>query len=304
MNGVPTPKTAIEVRAARLPYAALLCVVFLWGAGPVVTKLITVPPATGALLRFGISIPLLFAIVIATGRRISGPTMRAAAAPGAAFGINLVLVFAAVQEATVAVLVVAVSLQPAAILIIAGPMFGERASRSHVVWTIIAIAGASIVILGAGSELRTSPLGAVLSLTAVAMFTTYFVLTRAARLKTAVDPIEWMTAINVWAFVSVLPVALVVSDWSDLTTMQGRDWLWIIVLSYLTGVLGHVLMSWAHGYIEASRSSLSVLLMNIVAVSLAWPVHDEPVTWVQGIGGVIALGAVAMVLRIPPVART
>jgi drug/metabolite transporter (DMT)-like permease len=113
-----------------------------------------------------------------------------------------------------------------------------------------------------------------------------------------------MTAINVWAFVSVLPVALVVSDWSDLTTMQGRDWLWIIVLSYLTGVLGHVLMSWAHGYIEASRSSLSVLLMNIVAVSLAWPVHDEPVTWVQGIGGVIALGAVAMVLRIPPVART
>ncbi|MGZ0220904.1 MAG: EamA family transporter, partial [Acidimicrobiales bacterium] len=135
-------------------------------------------------------------------------------------------------------------------------------------------------------------------------FTTYFVLTRAARLTTAVDPIEWMTAINVWAFVSILPVALVVSDWSDLTSMQGRDWFWLVVLSYLTGVLGHVLMSWAHGYIEASRSSLSVLLMNIVAVSLAWPVHDEPVTWVQGIGGVIALGAVAMVLRIPPVART
>ena len=303
MNQVPTAKKAPEAHYGRLPYAALLCVVFLWGAGPVVTKLITVPPVTGALLRFGISVPLLFAIVGATGRKISWPTMRSAAAPGAAFGINMVLVFAAVQEATVAVLVVAMSLQPVVILIIAGPMFGERATRAHVGWTIVATAGASLVILGAGSELRASPLGVVLALTAVMMFTAYFVLTRAARLKTAVDPIEWMAAINMWAFAAIGPVAIFASDWADITSMETHDWLWIIVLSFFTGSLGHILMSWVHGYVEASRSSLSMLLMNIVAVSLAWPVHNEPVTWVQGLGGVIALSAVAMVLRIPPAIR-
>ena len=303
MNQVPPAKKATEARYGRLPYAALLCVVFLWGAGPVVTKLITVPPVTGALLRFGISVPMLFAIVVATGRRISWPTMRAAAAPGAAFGINMMLVFAAVQEATVAVLVVAMSLQPVVILIIAGPMFGERATRAHVGWTVVATAGASLVILGAGSELRASPLGVVLALTAVTMFTAYFVLTRAARLKTAVDPIEWMAAINMWAFASIVPMAIFASNWSDVTTMETRDWLWIIVLSFFTGALGHVLMSWALGYVEASRSSLSMLLMNIVAVSLAWPVHNEPVTWVQGLGGIIALSAVAAVLRIPPATR-
>lgn len=285
---------------SKLPYAALLGVVFLWGTGPVVTKLVTVPPTTGALLRFGISIPVLYAIVFATDRRVSRSTMRAAAAPGAAFGINLILVFATLQEATVAVLVVAISLQPAAILIIAGPMFGERATRGHVAWTLVAIGGASFVILGAGSELRTSWLGVGLSLTAVAMFTAYFVLTRAARLKTAVDPIEWMAAINTWAFVAVAPVAVFASDWADVTSMDGEDWLWLAVLAYFTGVLGHVLMSWVHGYVEASRSSLSMLLMNVVAVSLAWPVHDEPVNWIQGVGGLIVIGAVTAVLRIPP----
>lgn len=300
MSSAPTTHSTPDVGDSRLPYAALLGVVFLWGAGPVVTKLIMVPPVTGALIRFGISIPLLFAIVFGTGRRVSRSTMRAAAAPGAAFGINLVLVFATLQEATVAVLVVAVSLQPAAILIIAGPMFGERATRGHVAWTLVAISGASFVILGAGSELRTSALGVALSLTAVAMFTAYFVLTRAARLKTAVDPIEWMTAINVWAFTAVLPIALFASNWSDVTAMEGRDWFWIAVLAYLTGVLGHVLMSWVHGYVQASRSSLSMLLMNVVAVSLAWPVHDEPMNVVQGLGGLIVVGAVTAVLRIPP----
>ena len=300
MKPAPAPQETRHSDESRLHYAALLGVVFLWGSGPVVTKLITIPPVTGAVLRFGISIPLLFAVVFATGRRVSGSTFRAAAAPGAAFGINLVFVFATLQEATVAVLVVAVSLQPAAILVIAGPMFGERPTRAHVAWTLVAISGAAIVILGAGSELRTSPLGVVLSLAAVALFTAYFVLTRAVRLKTAVDPIEWMAAINVWAFLSVVPIAVFASDWADVTGMDGRDWFWLGVLAYLTGVLGHVLMSWVHGYVEASRSSLSMLLMNVVAVSLAWPVHDEPMTWIQGIGGLVALGAVASVLRIPP----
>ena len=71
-------------------------------------------------------------------------------------------------------------------------------------------------------------------------------------------------------------------------------------MAYVTRVLGHVLMSWVHGFVEASRSSLALLAMNIVAVGLAWPVHDESVTWAQAAGGVIVLAAVAAVLRVPP----
>ncbi len=284
----------------RFAYGALTLVILAWGSGPVVAKLITVPAAVGALLRFGISIPVLFAIVYLTGRRVSGATMRAGLAPGLAFGVNLTFVFLTVQEATVAVLAVAVTLQPAVILIVTGPLFGERATRTHVAWTIAAIGGAAVVILGAGSELQSSAAGVFYALAAMATFTVYFVMTRLARLHTAVDPIEWMASINVWSFVATIPAAMLTTSALDYSAVDRRDWWWLAVMAYVTGVFGHVLMSWVHGFVEASRSSLALLAMNIVAVGLAWPVHDESVTWAQAAGGVIVLAAVAAVLRVPP----
>ncbi len=278
----------------------LLVVVFVWGAGPVVAKLITAPPVVGASIRFGISIPVLFAIVHLRGRRVSLQTIRTAAPAGLAFGINLLFVFETVQEATVAVLAVAVTLQPAVILLIAGPLFGERATPAHVVGTVVGIVGAATVILGAGGELRSSALGVVFALSAMATFTVYFVLTRVARSRTDVDPVEWMAAINMWSFIAIIPPALFLAEPADFGLVDGRDWFWLLVLAYITGVVGHILMSWTHGYVEASRSSLALLAMNIVAVGLAWPVHGESVTWIQALGGLVVLGAVTAVLRIPP----
>lgn len=296
----PTPPVAVD---PRLPYLALLFVIGAWGAGPVVTKLITAPPVVGALIRFGISIPVLFAIVVLRGRRVERRTMLTAAPPGLAFGVNLIFVFETVQEATVAVLAVAVALQPTVILVIAGPLFGERPRATQVWWTLVGVAGAAGVVVGAGAELRASALGVIFALTAMATFTVYFVLTRLVRSRTDVDPIDWMAAINVWAFLAIVPVAALTADRADFAMVGGRDWLWLAVLAYGTGVFGHVLMSWVHGYLEASRSSLSILVMNVVAVALAWPVHDEAVTWIQALAGVVVFGAVAAVLRTPAPTR-
>ena len=296
-----TTPPAIDQRegTAALPYVALGLVVFAWGSGPVVTKLITVPAVLGVLLRYAVTVPVLFAMVGLQKGRVSGETLRRAALPGLSFGINLIFVFRAVQEATVAVLAVATTLQPALILLVAGPMFGERPTRQHVMWTVVGIAGASGVVLGAGSELRASGLGVMFALLAVVTFTAYFVLTRLARSTTAVDPVEWMAAINLWALIAVIPPTALLADLGDLDQMSGDDWFWLAVLAYGTGVFGHVVMSWVHGYVEASRSSLTLLTMNLWAVLLAWPVHDEPVTLLQGLAGLVVLGAVAAVLRTP-----
>ncbi|MEM7288472.1 MAG: DMT family transporter [Actinomycetota bacterium] len=288
-----------RARTTALPYIALGAVVFAWGSGPVVTKLITAPAVLGVFLRYGITVPVLFAMVRLQGSSVGRGTLARAMLPGLSFGINLIFVFRAVQEATVAVLAVATTLQPALILLIAGPMFGERATRRHVAWTLVGVGGAIGVVLGAGSELRASALGITFALLAVVTFTAYFVLTRLARATTDVDPVEWMAAINLWALIAVIPPTLFLADLGDLDQMSGRDWFWLAVLAYVTGVFGHVLMSWVHGYVEASRSSLTLLTMNIWAVVLAWPVHDEPVTAIQGAAGLVVLGAVAAVLRTP-----
>lgn len=287
---------------SRLPLLALAVVVVVWGAGPVIAKLITVHPIIGAMFRFGISIPLLFAIVAFRRRRVSMATFKRAAFPGLAFGVNLIFVFATVQEATITVLAVTIAIQPALLLLLAGPMFGERPTIKHVAWTFLGIVGATGVILGAGSELRASLLGVILALLAMLMFTVYFAMTRLARSSFDVDPVEWMAAINVWSFVATIPPGLFLIERADFNDLDGPDLFWLAVLAYLTGVFGHVLMSWVHGFIEAARSSLYLLGMNITAVGLAWPVHDEPVTLAQVAAGGVVLWAVAAVIRLP--ART
>ena len=102
---------------------------------------------------------------------MSVATLQRTAAPGIAYGINLVFIFEALQEATVAVIAVATALQPAVILIVAGPMFGERVTRMHAFWTLVGVGGAAAVILGAGSELRASALGVTLAFVAMTTFT-------------------------------------------------------------------------------------------------------------------------------------
>lgn len=296
-NTTSAPTTNI---ANPIPYLGMAMVVTAWGAGPVIAKLITAPPLVGTVVRFAVSFPVLFAIVYLRGRRVSAHTMRRAALPGLAFGSNLIFVFYTVQEATVAVLAVAVTLQPALILIVVGPMFGERPTKAHILWTALGVVGAGAVILGAGSSLRTSELGVLYAGLSVAGFTVYFVLSRMARSLHDVDPLEWIASINVWAFVAAGIPVLFLTDVSDFRQLGGIDWLWLALLAYFTGAFGHVVMSWVHGYVDAARSSLAILTMNIIAVCLAWPVHDEPVTLTQAGGGLVVLWAVASALRIPP----
>ncbi len=285
------------------PILVMAYVVVVWGLGPPITKLVTAPPLVGALVRFGISFPVLFGIVALRGQRVDLPLMRATMLPGLAFGLNLVFVFATLQEATVAVLSTTVAIQPALLLVLAGPLFGERPTIRHVVWSAIGILGAAIVILGAGSGVRASPLGIGLALIALTTFSVYFVLTRMARSTTDVDPIQWMAGINFWAFVAAIPPSIFLVRADDIRQFGGIDWLWIAIIAYITGVTGHVAMSWLHGYIEAARSSLYLLAMHLVAVGLAWPIHDEPVTFVQVLGGVVLLGSVTAVIRLPATPR-
>lgn len=298
--------TALEADAAalrknsRLPLMVLGVVVLSWGAGPVITKLITAPPVVGVILRFALSVPVLFALVQLRGGRVSMETFRRAALPGLAFGVNLIFVFAAVQEATIAVIAVSIALQPALLLFVAGPLFGERPTLAHVMWTFFGVLGAAVVILGAGEELRASGLGILFAIMALLTFSVYFVLTRLARSTVDVDPVEWMAAINVWSLVAALVPAPFLIRSGDFGQLDWTDFFWLLVLAYLTGVFGHVLMSWVHGYIEAARSALYLLSMNLVAVSLAWPVHDEPVTLIQLVGGLVVLISVASVIRLPP----
>ncbi|MFV0258708.1 MAG: DMT family transporter [Acidimicrobiales bacterium] len=297
-------RSDLENEAAPIvpPGLVMAGVILFWGMGPPVSKLITAPAMIAALYRFWLSVPLLLGLSVLLGCPPRWSVLKRTALAGAAFGINMVFVFLALSSAAVAVLSVITTLQPGFILLVAGPILGERPGRWHVTWTVVAIAGTAVVVLGAGAQVHTSAIGVVYAVAAMVAFTLYFLLTKRARSGPSADqihPIEWMTGISLFAALAVTPLALATSSAADYRAVDGYDWLWLAVVVFITGTAGHVMMAWTHRYIDASRSSLYLLAMNIVAIGAAWPIHHEPLSWTQALGGVIVFGAVAAVISRP-----
>jgi len=283
------------------PGIVLAAVIVFWGFGPPISKLITAPAVVAVFYRFWISVPLLYLLAAARGNRLRWSTARQAALPGVAFGINLVFVFLALGSTAVAVLSVVVTLQPGFILLVAGRYLGERPRLWHVGWTGVGIAATSLVVLGAGTDVDASAAGVVYAVASMVSFTAYFILTKQARSSDAdLDPVEWMAGISLFAALAVTPWTILTSSGGDYRAVDGIDWLWMAFIVVVTGIAGHVLMAWTHRYIDASRSSLYLLSMNIVAIGAAWFIHDEPLTPIQLLGGLVVFGAVAAVISRPP----
>jgi drug/metabolite transporter (DMT)-like permease len=296
----PRPIVPVPPAPAVPPGLVLAAVILFWGLGPPVSKLITAPAVIAVLYRFWISFPILWVLSALTGHRLQLRTFVRCLLPGAAFGINLVFVFLALGSATVAVLSVVAALQPGLILLLAGPLLGERPRLWHVLWTLVGIGGTALVVLGRSPTVHTTALGVAYAVASQLTFMAYFLATKRVRsTQPNLHPLEWMTGVSLAAALTVTPWALATSSAADYRAIGGRDWIWLAFVILVTGIAGHVLMVWTHAYIDASRSSLYLLMMNVVAIAAAWPIHHEPLTLEQGLGGLVVFGAVAAVISRP-----
>jgi drug/metabolite transporter (DMT)-like permease len=289
--------------SAKAAGLVMLTVVVVWGLGPPITKLISAPPLVGVSVRFWISVPIVWAATYATGGRVTKEVLRRTWLPGALFGVNLAFVFAALQHSSVAVLAVIQTLQPGIVLVVAGAWLGERATGWHVGWTAVGVLGVVVAILGGDPEVRGSALGILFGVASMLTFTGYYLINRRTRATTPISPMEWMSGVTLFAGLFVTPLALATCSLDDYRQLAGADWLYLLFVALVVGIVGHTMMSWAHRFIPAARSSLFLLAMNIVAIGAAWPIHDEPVTLVQAVGGLVVLVAVAAVLTRPASVR-
>lgn len=275
-------------------------VILVWGLGPPISKLITAPAVISVLYRFWLSVPILFLLASLRGVRPHWQSVRHGALAGAAFGINLVFVFLTINEGAVAVLSVFAAMQPGIILLVAGPFLGERPTRWHVAWTLIGIVGTAVVVAAGGEGFEVSALSIIYAAVSQFFFTAYFLLTKRVRSQHDIDAVQWMSGVVIWAALAVTPWALLTSTKADYRAIDGLDWLWLSLIIVFTGGLGHIVMAWVHRYVDASRSSLFLLSMNVVAIVAAWLIHDEPLTLLQILGGFVVLAAVAAVVSRPP----
>lgn len=288
-----------EVRSSSAG-VAMAFVILVWGLGPPVSKLITAPAVISVLYRFWLSVPILYALAAWRGQRPTWSSVRHGWLAGAAFGINLVFVFLTVNAGAVAVLSVFAAMQPGIILLVAGPFLGERPTLWHVLWTFVGIGGTAIVVATGGAEFEVTAEAIVYAAISQVFFTAYFLLTKRERSRHDIDSVQWMAGVVVWAALAVTPWALATSSADDYRAIGGNDWIWLAIIIVFTGGLGHIVMAWVHRYVDASRSSLYLLSMNIVAILAAWIIHDEPLTILQTVGGVVVFAAVAAVISRPP----
>lgn len=276
---------------------ATTAAVTIWGAASVLVKSIDGIDGTGISfyrLVFGALI-LVFAFTV-RGGRLTMAMLRTSAPGGIAFGLDIVLFFTALRETSVANATVIGALQPILLAPVGMRLFGERIERRVVVWSVLAVAGTAVVVLGATGLPEWSLYGDLLAVGALGTWTAYFITSKQAR--RTLGALEYFTGLTIVACALVAPFALV--SGADLSPAAGGDWAAILTVTMFSGAFGHVLLNWSHAHVPLQVMSLLTLLVPLVATVGAVLFLDERVASVQWAGMAIVLLALAVVVRESP----
>lgn len=294
--------TTIEPERTRPVAGAFAAVagVVMWGSFTVLAR--KVPELDGLGLAFHRIWLGAVVVVIALylgGGRLSWSVLRASAAGGVLFALDVSLFFTALKETTITNANIISSIQPILIALVVGKLFGERLSKGFFVWTTVAIAGVVVVVLGskAGNEGQWSLHGDVLALLATISWAGFFVASKQAR-KTLTS-LEYLAGLLLVGFVAIAPVAVLTGG--SLHVDSWTSWAYIAAIAVVSGGLGHWLMNWAHGHIPLAMASLLTLAIPVAAVATAVVVLGESVGLQAVLGMAIVLGALAVVIMTSPV---
>jgi drug/metabolite transporter (DMT)-like permease len=239
---------------------------------------------------------ICFAFGIAPTRKL----LRSAALPGALFCINNTLFFFALQHASVATTSLLSSLQPIVVLFLAQPLFGERVTAWDVSWTIVSLLGAAVAVVGANAGAQTvhsSALGAGLAIASMLAFCGYFLvgkLHNSHQTDAAPNPFTYMTAILTWSAITSIPFLLFSGHVGDVARIT-RDQMVGLALVIVIPTIGHVFLTFSHRHVDASISSLALLVQPISSAFVAWWLLQQQVVFAQLVGGLIVVAGIAAV---------
>lgn len=288
-----TERTA-DQQAARGAAAFVLAVV-VWGFGPIFIKKIDAAGLVLAFWRLWSGFLVMAAALALSGRRLRWSSVRRSAMGGAFFGLNVALFVSAVHRTSVAEVTLVSSLQPVLVLLLAGPLFGERPGRREVLLVIGSLVGVAIFEAGATQAPVWSLSGDLLAVAALVTFTGYYLASKQARVH--LDAVEYMAGALLVASLVITPIAVVAR--ADLGEITGGRWVWLGLFVLLPGALGHWLVNWAHRYVDVTISSVIVVGLPVVASVLAFFILGETLGPLEIIGGLVVVACIAAIAARP-----
>jgi drug/metabolite transporter (DMT)-like permease len=210
-----------------------------------------------------------------TGRRVTLRDVRQAFIPGVFFGVNLATFFVGATNNSVANAALIGSLSPFLIVPIGAILFKEYNNPRALLFALVAFGGAALVLLNAPPNGDASIRGNVFGVTAMLLWVGYVVSTR--HFRRDMDVAVFMATVSPIAAVAVLPLAIANGDTFG---MSRTGWVYMLILTFLTGVAAHGLLVFAQKTIQIGTIGIAQVAQPALAVVWSFLLLGETVrTW-------------------------
>ncbi len=281
------PKSAAARGGVLAPFAALVVGAVAMGASPVFVRLADVGPFTSAFWRVALALPLLYAWMrVADGPEASSARFsKAAILSGLAFAGDLFFWHLAIVHTSVANATFFATCAPIWVVLFGWLLFGERVKANLLLGLGLCLTGGAALL---AQSFQLKPAGAIGDLYGIAtgvFFGLYFLAVQTARRTTSAARLTFEATVVTAAILFV--VALVAERSMLPHTLSGLAAL--LAMSWISHAGGQGLLSIALGRLPAAFSSLVIFLEAIAAAGLGWLILAEPVSAVQGLGGLAIL---------------
>jgi drug/metabolite transporter (DMT)-like permease len=245
----------------------------------------------GAVLMGGLTLVQ----VRSSGRRPDRIGWRWAARCGVAFGIHQLFFMVAIKATSVVDVTLMQVLQPVVVGVLAAVLFGERPGRAFRLWSLVAIAGAAVVVLAGAGGPQGDPVGMALAALNVVFFAFYFVWSKQAR--DHIDTVPFLFGVVVAAGVVVSAYVVVLGE--AVGGVTGADLLRALFIAAVPGALGHFVTTWPLRLVPANVPPVMQLAVPFLAGGLAWLLLDQRITLLHVVGGALTVVGVVGSLRSP-----
>jgi drug/metabolite transporter (DMT)-like permease len=288
-----TTKGTVRHVRPWFPYAAAGLALVGWGLGPLFVNAISATAPTIVLYRLWLFVPVTYAMARLSGGRLDARLLRTAVPTGLCFALSIVTGYASFRTTSIAAATLIPAVQPALVLLAAGLLMDERRTRREIGLAALAFAGIVAVVLAAASG-SSSLEGDLYAVANLLTFAAFFLLSKHHRNRD-VHAGSLLAATAVVAALAVTPWALASSD--DLGAIGGMDWVYVLGLVFVSGLMGHGIMTWVHRYLDVTVTSTLTLANPVIATVGAWLVFDQVLNGIQIAGIVVTLVALGLIVR-------
>jgi drug/metabolite transporter (DMT)-like permease len=255
------------------------------GFAPIGLRLSAFEPQATGFWRFLFALPMIAAMILATGGKLGRPSKMALVA-GTFFGLDITFWHASLVMTSVANATFLVNLGNAAVGLVAWVVHKEKPTKIWLVALGIALIGAFFLSRGAANAQTPGALeGDILALIAAVMVGLYLFFAKLARrTETAMQVLFWSTA----ATLGVLAISSGVQH-EALIPPDASWFMWPLALAVVAHTLGQGLIVAGVGRTPAALAGLLLLIQPVASGLAAWPLFGESLTLVQLTGCALVL---------------